>query len=124
MSKQHTPGPWRLGKKPEDGYIDINSDDHYALATVVRLMDTDEIAGRNSPDCEANAHLIAAAPEMLEALEWALPLARQYMEVIAGDRAKAGHTGLGTKRGSLYDHEVEAAEKACAAIAKAKGGAA
>jgi hypothetical protein len=66
---QAAPGPWRLSKKPEDGYININSDDHYALATVVWLMDADEIAGINSPDCEANAHLIAAAPELLEALK-------------------------------------------------------
>ncbi len=60
------------------------------------------------------------APEpsgMREALAWALPLAAQYMEVIAGDRARAGHTGLGTKRASLYDVEVEQLERARAALA-------
>lgn len=61
----HTPGPWRVA--PDDtsfgGYVAISGGDHFGLAEVVV-----ELGGKPYPDGEANAKLIAAAPEMLEAL--------------------------------------------------------
>jgi len=73
MSK-HTPGPWEVSrlppKTPDDcttGYerewVYISGQDHIGLATAVWRLD-----GERSETCEANAHLIAAAPELLEAL--------------------------------------------------------
>lgn len=68
MRTQHTPGPWSLDLVPlvETLYnhVAIDSEYHGALAQVVWKMDDDT----QSPECEANAHLIAAAPELLEAL--------------------------------------------------------
>ena len=64
MSK-HTPGPWEIKYHPDPCYRYISGPQHIALAQVVWCMEDED----RSPECEANAHLIAAAPELLEALE-------------------------------------------------------
>jgi hypothetical protein len=64
---EHPKGPWTLGKK-EDGYVDIDALQgrvpHRGLARVVWCLE----GAQYSPSMEANAHLIAAAPDMAEAL--------------------------------------------------------
>ena len=100
---QHTPGPWKLGKRLPEGSISIDADDHQMLATCVWVMSDAEFLGETSPECEANAHLIAAAPELLAALEELL--------------ATAEFKGV-----NVWD--IDAVTKSRAAISKAKGGAA
>jgi hypothetical protein len=62
---KHTPGPWEIKRHPDSGYKFISGPKHSGLAQVVWCMEEEE----RSPECEANAHLIAAAPELLEALQ-------------------------------------------------------
>ena len=62
---EHTPGPWKIERHYSPGYKNISAEKHTALAQVVWCMEDED----RSPECEANAHLIAAAPELLEALE-------------------------------------------------------
>lgn len=57
---QHTPGPWRTGGK--DGRI-IYAADGFAVA------DATVFHGRHEGEHSENARLIAAAPELLAALE-------------------------------------------------------
>jgi len=57
---QHTPGPWER----DDGYI-VSLHNHEKIATVHDWTTEDEDIDR----AKANARLIAAAPELLEALE-------------------------------------------------------
>lgn len=64
MSK-HTPGPWEIKRHFDPGYKFISAPKHTALAQVVWCMEDED----RSPECEANAHLIAAAPELLWTLE-------------------------------------------------------
>ena len=70
MSAKHTPGPWFLDDAIDvdlPNHIGISSDKHGLLAQVVWKMEDDE----RTPECEANARLIAAAPELLEFVkEW------------------------------------------------------
>ena len=87
----HTPGPWEIKRHFDPGYKNISAQKHTALAQVVWCMEDED----RSPSCEANAHLIAAAPELLEALE----------------RVKATGVFLGAIPQEMVD----------AAIAKAKG---
>lgn len=69
---KHTPGPWNLDLKniglDLPGHVSVDSRLHGALAQVVWVMEDDASQGRSSPRCEANARLIAAAPDLLEAL--------------------------------------------------------
>jgi hypothetical protein len=63
---KHTPGPWRVGREEKyHSFVSCRSSE-------------DDLSDRNAgcwvaeakgPDHEANARLIAAAPELLEALE-------------------------------------------------------
>ena len=92
MSK-HTPGPWEIEEHYHSGYRWISGPKHSQLAQVVWCMSYED----RSPECEANAHLIAAAPELLEALE-------NLLKVHEGEGGTQHHAG----------------DMARAAIAKAK----
>ena len=76
---------------------------------------------------QANARLIAAAPELLEALQWALPLAKIAMSQHQLERCQNGHTDItgtyknGVTWAGIYQEEVDQIEKADAAINKALG---
>ena len=60
MGGQHTPGPWKASQSHK-GYWFIEYDQGGEAYTMTTL------------EChEANARLIAAAPDMLDALEWLL----------------------------------------------------
>jgi hypothetical protein len=96
---KHTPGPWAVADEHPDGVLDrsIVADGYY----VATVHDT-SFAG----DCwDADAHLIAAAPDMLEAL-------------LAAEEAR---------QEGILNMSVEAVERVHtlrrAAIAKATGGA-
>ena len=60
MKSNFTPGPWRIGDKHQTDIYAARAG--HAIARTVNP----HYAG----ECEANAVLIAAAPELLEALEW------------------------------------------------------
>lgn len=97
MSK-HTPGPWWANEKRHDDYptkISIETDSYN-----ICLVD-------GGLDQQANANLIAAAPDLLEALE---NLFIDYKQL-----ADSGDAGFW----KLEDQDV--AKKAMAAIARAKG---
>jgi len=99
----HTPGPWLISYKHEDGTkiaIDdahgIDGERNYDLVTVEH-GDPDELL--------ANAHLVAAAPELLKALQ-------DVIGWVPG--GSAWHT----------DAAAKSVERARAVIAKATGSAA
>ncbi len=76
MNTKHTPGPWELGEieQGQDGgeFVAIDGKNpkkrHMELARVVWKMEDDE----RSLTQEANARLIAAAPDLLDALQAAI----------------------------------------------------
>ena len=61
----YTPGPWELVPAKNPSYRFVSADGWNKLARVVVRM---EGTGFDCADGAANAHLIAAAPELLEAL--------------------------------------------------------
>ena len=71
MKYKHTPGPWKaVDKRPNSPGFSIFSGSQY----IGFIGDSD-----SKTNCAGNAHLIAAAPELLEALEqiidrWDTPL--------------------------------------------------
>lgn len=71
MENKHTPGPWQpvyisgvctsIGNTDGDGY--------YELVADMILPETDEEYAEQKETIEANAKLMAAAPEMLDVLD-------------------------------------------------------
>lgn len=68
MSAQHTPGPWVAERLDDEGHYDItNVSKSAVIATTAGWYDDDD--DRGTTEAAFNARLIAAAPEMLEALK-------------------------------------------------------
>ena len=75
--KKHTPGPWELTPTVHTGRKNIfgtAKNLEYHVSTLVSGSRNDLAIFK------ANAHLIAAAPELLEALETAERIIRDYVE--------------------------------------------
>ena len=101
---QHTPGPW---KKFADTYWDKSKGERLPDGFSVKAQDG-AIDVASIVESEANARLIAAAPELLNSLESLLAYLREFwpMEPLF----------------STFDHrQAIAIADAEAAIAKAKG---
>jgi hypothetical protein len=77
LSSAHTPGPWVIAK-----------DDNRFIQTVGRL-DIAEVCNPHRPQTEANARLIALAPEMLDELERVYEM-RHVFEIAYAVRTQVG----------------------------------
>jgi len=106
MTTQHTPGPWRHRINGRDAFI-IYELDHGRIAYL-----QDPVHGRDET-LEANARLIAAAPELLAALDDLLAYAESTHQAQA---AKAAH-----KPNQWQTGFVNVMTAARAAIARAEG---
>jgi hypothetical protein len=92
MTTQHTPGPWR--------YQDVRSQKEHVYFRIEAKDGAVGFAYKHNNDEEANARLIAAAPDLLAALEG----------LLAGSERHIFHTECQKER-----------DAASAAIARAKG---
>lgn len=100
METKWTPGPWVVD--PEENWIvtEWRSTEHGLQTLICDMMDEE------APQYEANAHLIAAAPELYEAL----------LECVEEIRA------VNMVDGEIKDKDTEAVyTKAKAALRKARG---
>ena len=108
---KHTPGPWRIGSlESYDGYTgqpyrNVWARQDEAATVVARAIRSD---GAMTNDVDADARLIAAAPELLEALQLALSA---HGKLLLSDPPQEAWKTYGVET------------KARAAIAKATGGA-
>ena len=98
---KHTAGPWRVDTGPKSRGRVISVCKGFPQKPVAQATGQETVDER-----EANARLIAAAPELLEALQWALAEIDGRTSYQRPDQKQACNT------------------KARAAIAKAEGGAA
>lgn len=77
---KHTPGPWKTDLEKHDApHQDIKISSPHMLGEICRVWQ-DDACHDNNPEQIANARLIAAAPELLEALE---DLASESVETFA-----------------------------------------
>ena len=60
MADKHTPGPWKIGTPPPNGEQTVGTDQGLMVAVATTGVGV---------KTKANAHLIAAAPELLDVLE-------------------------------------------------------
>jgi len=96
---KHTPGPWHVGVRQAEQIVYDENGWAVANATVHH-------GESNIPESKANARLIAAAPDLLAALEAI---------------AEAASCGAGCHDDVMQDALQECGTLASAAIAKAKG---
>lgn len=75
---KHTPGPWYLS---DTGNLYSEATDRH-----IANLDTSMDFKNNSQQLEANARLIAAAPELLEALERASKLLKENAGLFGKDQ--------------------------------------
>lgn len=82
----HTPGPWTVVDGHYPGFLDINGPSFkISIITSASDLDFNDFLKRS-----ADAHLIAAAPELLEALEMAMEIGDQCSRGFLGKfQAKA-----------------------------------
>lgn len=68
MKTQHTPGPWTAVQQYANRWNIETQPVNHVPAGIAIVCTTVLEVGSNDKDTEANARLIAAAPDMLEAL--------------------------------------------------------
>jgi len=83
----YTPGPWAIEKDSKD-IVKVRAYATVATCTTAGLWDSKRTQVISPEECMANARLIAAAPELLEALE-AFDKAAKESTTIIGFAAKA-----------------------------------
>lgn len=84
MSTKHTPGPWVVVEglgRTDEVRIRIESESTALDICTLSWFDPEP---HDRVQMSADARLIAAAPELLAALEWALPFAEKYENTFPG----------------------------------------
>lgn len=78
----HSPGPWRFehGKKDKDALLIFNHTGKWALANCSWP------AGVERDECVANARLVAAGPELLEACKAIVECSQYWANAFSGER--------------------------------------
>lgn len=79
MSAAHTPGPWVVDE------TDVRDEAQAILCDRNGLVVADAHLGARGGECEANARLIAAAPDYAEVAPTAADLLEQYADFIRRD---------------------------------------
>jgi hypothetical protein len=107
----HTPGPWIIGtdpRYPSEPCVDAVVDGvvwHIALCHMG--------LGPDDSSAEANARLIATAPELYAALKEALPTLRREVEQLSASQAELSSDKVSTfrKAQSRYEAALAAIER-------------
>lgn len=119
MKAKHTPGPWQiLPEECDKPYIRIRGTvlgGRYKVANVLTLV-YDGAPEREAEETQANARLIAAAPELLELAKIAEKhLRREFLKLAEK------YAGTPYENDPAYIHAKQQLDNARAAIASASG---
>ena len=106
---EHTPGPWLVHT---DGCNQVWT----TVGLVAEVHDGNDEGVNDKERAGANARLIAAAPDLLEACKWALGHMKAFYEVWSEESDEGGQT-------SAAEDFILKHSRAEAAIAKAEGAA-
>ena len=105
----HTPGPWRIDPK---FWRDIQSEDGLEICTVdADGCSASHFASPPQKEAEANSRMIAAAPDLLAALEAAF----KALDAIGDEMT------VGERYANARQYLIDSLPLARAAIAKARG---
>jgi hypothetical protein len=104
---KHTPGPWKIN---EDRFLACTEDEFFKNVYGSNGYACGRAYGETREECEANARLIAAAPDLLDACK--------HLNAVCFDFAECNANG---KTEFDTDVMIDAIETMRAAIAKAGG---
>lgn len=113
---KHTPGPWNVS--PYGVGFEIDAANGQSIAQAQQIAQTKKPEDHN--ERKANARLIAAAPELLEALQVAVEAMEQDWHQIDGEWGPIMEE-FGDLEGAILAGKAPEIAKARAAIAKATG---
>jgi hypothetical protein len=116
---KHAPGPWEIiditiSKLHEPNIVDARGE---LVCKLPALSNCHGDVNVRAPQIAANAHLIAAAPELLEALR----RAESALRNIAANRLAIERGEIPAYKGIDSDNIMDAAYEVQAALAKAEG---
>ena len=113
---KHTPGPWRL---TESGDAIVSADggtlivetgqDYWKNLEAAAAGASSDIAKRHLPQVRANARLIAAAPELLEALKGCAAMLAECAKQHRLDGSGEGHGTLADKHAAIARAAIDKA---------------
>ena len=94
MTDKHTPGPWHLGMDEDGKYFALaGGNESRTKSIMIARFDGGSNKGRSVDEANANARLMAAAPDLLEALEqverWPGFIPKEIMRSVMAAIAKA-----------------------------------
>lgn len=105
MKTQHTPAPWKI-HKPDFETINVVTGSMF-ICEIPKSIEESEDTEQRNVIAEANARLIAAAPELLRACEWAV----KQFEFLA-DSGKYPEHMMAHNGGKGYRILIDAIQKA------------
>ncbi len=112
---KHTPGPWGFGRTSDDQRIVLGDDGKGRYVCNVQIHQTPRAAGLFSEaEREANARLILAAPDLLDAA-----LATEASDLAHSNCDECGGEGEAELCGACFPAADDARLKRRAALAKA-----
>jgi len=117
MTTKHTPGPWVRDTGSGFG-CDVRAENGRKVAATWGINNGDPHRPAYRAECDANARLVAAAPELLEALQKRAQADAAYAQLALSDVDPDTHERLLQQIEAAEDAAKDAAR---AAIAKAKG---
>lgn len=91
---KHTPGPWTIYKSGHKSYIELVGHPTHTPCTIAEISPEDENSSAIHM-ADANARLIAAAPDLLEAL------ANLWKFCIPSDQTAVGRIHLDAARAAI-----------------------
>jgi hypothetical protein len=94
----HTPGPWQMD---DEHFEDVYAESGELVVAAYPFVDAKRPEGERIAEQKANARLIAAAPELLEALDLALGLSKgKYSPEAWDDWLEKADTAIRKAKGS------------------------
>jgi hypothetical protein len=100
MSTKHTQGPWALESETRGSYgsdLIVTAGDG---GTTVAHCGGRFAFPKDGDEAEANARLITAAPDLIDALEWILPEQKVCNRCENAGQLCVGHAAIAKARGS------------------------
>jgi hypothetical protein len=117
---KHTPGPWIITTERKAKAAPVGDHVHDIFSACERMVGRlNQSGAKNWPEAQANARLIAAAPELLDELKKANRIIRNALQIMTSEQST--QWGQDNARDGVDSEGITRRYERDAAIAKAEG---